>query len=161
MIKTHLMGRIWPPGRSGAQRDAKASGKRRDALRRPATPHRRPRSWARSPRGSTGREALVVAGTTARFAPNERAQDRGEMSLYHRDLVLPIRLAAFAGATLRDGKRASLAAARVGCLGICFWSARPFRTAGHDPGCVKTNSRIPKRNIGSLSWSSPQWPLSF
>ena len=52
------------------------------------------------PGGSTGREALVVAGTThwdsggLRGTPGrasllgERAQGRGEMSLYHRDLVL-------------------------------------------------------------------------
>ena len=81
---THLMGRSGPPGRSVARRDAPASGKHRDALRRAATPHRRPQFWARS----TRREALVVGGTTAPSAPNERAQNCGEMSHYHRDLVL-------------------------------------------------------------------------
>ncbi len=35
------------------------------------------------------RERLVVGGTTAPSAPNERAYDRGEMGHYHRDLVLP------------------------------------------------------------------------
>ncbi len=87
VIKTHLVGPIRPPGRSAAQGDAPASGKHRPnvhrALRRADRPHRRPRSCARSPR----RGSLMVQVITAQPAPNERAQDRGEMGLYHRDLV--------------------------------------------------------------------------
>ncbi len=71
------MGRIRPPGRKAVQRDAKASGKQRDALRRADTTHRRPLYLTRSPRCLL----LMVLGTTAQHAPNERARYSGEMSL--------------------------------------------------------------------------------
>ena len=38
--------------------------------------------------------------------------------------------------------RARPAVARVRCLGYFHRSARPFRTAGHDPGCVKTLAAV-------------------
>ena len=48
MINAHFMGRSGLPGPAlAARRDAGASGKRRNALRRAAPPHRRPRSPAR------------------------------------------------------------------------------------------------------------------
>jgi hypothetical protein len=38
-------------------------------------------------RGEMGLYHRDLMGTTAQPAPNEQAKDRGEMGLYHRDLV--------------------------------------------------------------------------
>jgi hypothetical protein len=52
-------------------------------IRRAAKSHRRPVSRARLRRCAP----LVVQGTTARNAPDERTRETGQMSLYQRVLV--------------------------------------------------------------------------
>ena len=80
---THLMARGGPPDRRGSQRDAGASGKRRNAAGGP-------------PRATAGRVCLTARGvaprlryasTAARNAPDGRTSKPGQMSHYQRPLV--------------------------------------------------------------------------
>ena len=80
---THLMARGGPPGRRGPRRDARASGKGRNA---PGGP----------PRATAGRASLdrplrcaplTVRRTAARTAPDGRTREPGQMGHYQRSLV--------------------------------------------------------------------------
>ena len=82
-----MTGFMEPIGSCGQARRAarcSASGKRRNAPERANGLHRRPLSSARPPRCGP----LVVRCTTARTAPNGRAEESGETGHYLPPLVL-------------------------------------------------------------------------